>query len=103
MVHGVEPPVATSDNALPVHAEFVLQQLADPAHRSGFAGQAMRKLAMLNRAAGLGDLKIPPQNSLDALKKDRRGQHSIRINDQWRLCYRWTPVGPENVEMVDYH
>ena len=64
---------------------------------------AMRKLAMLNRAAVLGDLKIPPQNSLEALKKDRRGQHSIRINDQWRLCFRWTPAGPENVEIVDYH
>lgn len=64
---------------------------------------AMRKLAMLNRAAVLGDLKIPPQNSLEALKKDRRGQHGIRINDHWRLCFRWAPAGPENVEIVDYH
>ena len=64
---------------------------------------AMRKLAMLNRAAVLGDLKIPPQNSLEALKRDRNGQHSIRINDQWRLCFRWTPAGPEHVEIVDYH
>ncbi|MBI2728189.1 MAG: type II toxin-antitoxin system RelE/ParE family toxin [Polaromonas sp.] len=64
---------------------------------------AMRKLAMLNRAANLNDLKIPPQNRLEALRKDRRGQHSIRINDQWRLCFRWTPNGPENIEIVDYH
>ena len=64
---------------------------------------AMRKLAMLNRAAVLGDMKIPPQNSLEALKKDRKGQHSIRINDQWRLCFRWTPAGPDHVEIVDYH
>lgn len=64
---------------------------------------AMRKLAMLNRAAVLGDLKIPPQNSLEALKRDRNGQHSISINDQWRLCFRWTPAGPEHVEIVDYH
>ena len=64
---------------------------------------AMRKLAMLNRAAVLGDLKIPPQNNLEALKKDRRAQHKIRINDQWRLCFKWTPAGPENVEIVDYH
>ena len=64
---------------------------------------AMRKLAMLNRADVLADLKIPPQNCLEALKKDRKGQHSIRINDQWRLCFRWTLNGPENVEIVDYH
>lgn len=64
---------------------------------------AMRKLAMLNRAAVLNDLKIPPQNCLEALQRDRKGQHSIRINDQWRLCFRWTLNGPENVEIVDYH
>ena len=64
---------------------------------------AMRKLAMLNRAAVLGDLKIPPQNSLEALKRDRKGQHSIRINDQWRLCFRWTAAGPDHVEIVDCH
>jgi len=64
---------------------------------------AMRKLAMLNRAALLSDLKIPPQNKLEALKRDRKGQHSIRINDQWRICFVWTSVGPKNVEIVDYH
>ena len=64
---------------------------------------AMRKLAMLNRAAVLTDLKIPPQNKLEALKKDRKGQHSIRINDQWRVCFEWTPSGPKDVEIVDYH
>ena len=64
---------------------------------------AMRKVAMVNRAAVLGDLKIPSQNRLEVLKKDRKSQHSIRINDQWRLCFRWTPAGPKNVECVDYH
>jgi proteic killer suppression protein len=64
---------------------------------------AMRKLAMLNRAALLSDLKIPPQNKLEALKGDRKGQHSIRINDQWRVCFVWTVGGPKNVEIVDYH
>lgn len=64
---------------------------------------AMRKLAMLNRAAALGDLKIPPQNSLKALKQDHRDQHSLRINDQWRRCFRCTPVGSENIEIVDPH
>lgn len=64
---------------------------------------AMRKLAMLNRAAALTDLKISPQNKLEALKKDRQGQHSIRINDQWRACFRWTVNGPKDIEIVDYH
>ena len=64
---------------------------------------AMRKLAMLNRAAALTDLKIPPQNKLEALKQDRKGQHSIRINDQWRVCFRWTVNGPKDIEIVDYH
>lgn len=64
---------------------------------------AMRKLAMLHRAALLTDLKIPPQNRLEALKKDRRGQHSVRVNDQWRICFKWTANGPAEVEIVDYH
>lgn len=64
---------------------------------------AMRKLAMLNRAGRLDDLKIPPGNRLEALKRDRKGQHSIRINDQFRICFVWTAEGPEDVEIVDYH
>lgn len=64
---------------------------------------AMRKLAMLNRAAGLEDLRIPPNNRLEALQGDRAGQHSIRINQQWRLCFVWTDSGPTEVEIVDYH
>ena len=63
----------------------------------------MRKLAMLHRAANLDDLRIPPNNRLEALKGSRRGQHSIRINDQWRLCFTWTASGPGRVEIVDYH
>ena len=64
---------------------------------------AMRKLAMLNRAGTLGDLRIPPGNRLEALKGDRAGQHSIRVNDQFRVCFVWTADGPKNVEIVDYH
>ena len=64
---------------------------------------AMRKLAILNRAGRLGDLRVPPGNRLEALKDDRRGQCSIRINDQFRICFVWTPNGPEEVEIVDYH
>ena len=64
---------------------------------------AQRKLAMLNTASVLDDLRSPPGNRLEALKQDRMGQHSIRINDQWRICFRWTNAGPEDVEIVDYH
>jgi len=64
---------------------------------------AMRKLAMLNRAESLGDLKVPPGNRLEALKGNRRGQHSIRVNAQWRICFRWTGTDAEDVEIVDYH
>ena len=64
---------------------------------------AMRKLAILNRAARLDDLRIPPGNRLEALKGDRAGQHSVRVNDKFRVCFRWTKDGPEGVEIVDYH
>jgi proteic killer suppression protein len=64
---------------------------------------ALRKLRMLNNAKGLVDLSVPPNNGLEALKKDRAGQHSIRINDQWRICFIWTEGGPTHVEIVDYH
>jgi len=62
-----------------------------------------RKLQLLDSASTLGDLSSPPNNRLEALRGDRKGQHSIRINDQYRLCFRWTPEGPENVDLVDYH
>ena len=64
---------------------------------------ARRKLRMLNAAVSLDDLRIPPANRLEALKGNRKGQHSIRINDQWRVCFVWTPEGPKDVEIVDYH
>lgn len=64
---------------------------------------AMRKLAMLNRAETLSDLRVPPGNRLEALKGKRRGQHSIRVNDQFRICFVWTKAGPSRVEIVDYH
>ena len=64
---------------------------------------AMRKLAMLNRAARLDDLRVPPGNRLEALTGDRDGQHSIRVNDQFRVCFVWSPQGPSKVEIVDYH
>lgn len=64
---------------------------------------AERKLQMLEAAVELSDLASPPGNRLEALKEGRKGQHSIRINDQWRVCFVWTAHGVENVEIVDYH
>ena len=64
---------------------------------------AQRKLQMLDGAVDLRDLKSPPGNRLETLSGDRVGQHSIRINDQWRVCFEWTDAGPRNVEIVDYH
>ena len=64
---------------------------------------AQRRLVLLDAAEVLQDLRIPPGNRLEALIGDRAGQHSIRVNDQWRICFVWTPNGPEKVELVDYH
>jgi proteic killer suppression protein len=64
---------------------------------------ALRKLTQLNAAVTLDDLTVPPGNRLEALKGNRSGQHSIRINDQWRVCFTWTPAGADDVEIVDYH
>ncbi len=64
---------------------------------------AQRKLQMLDDAMELRDLKSPPGNRLEALVGDRAGQHSIRINNQWRVCFVWTKAGPESVEIADYH
>jgi proteic killer suppression protein len=75
--------------------------------RKGFPADlikvARRKLGYLNAAVVLDDLKMPPGNRLEALKGDRKGQHSIRVNDQFRICFVWTPEGPSDVEFTDYH
>lgn len=70
---------------------------------SGFQQQARRKLLMLNAASALHDLESPPGNRLEKLSGDRKGQYSIRINDQWRICFEWKDGNPQNVEIVDYH
>ena len=64
---------------------------------------ALRKLRMLNRAVTLQDLRVPPANRLEKLEGDRAGQHSIRINDQWRICFTWRDGDAYDVEIVDYH
>jgi proteic killer suppression protein len=64
---------------------------------------ALRKLEQLHWSAVLNDLRVPPGNHLEALKGDRKGQHSIRVSDQWRVCFVWTKDGATDVEIVDYH
>jgi proteic killer suppression protein len=64
---------------------------------------ALRKLRLLDAAEKLADLRVPPGNRLEALRGSRAGQHSIRINDQWRICFRWGQGGPRDVQIVDYH
>ena len=93
----------------------MIRDFADKRTRMVFAGEspkgfpsnilrvARRKLKMVDAAVVLADLRAPPGNQLEALTGDRRGQHSIRINDQWRICFVWTPEEPIGVEVVDYH
>jgi proteic killer suppression protein len=85
-------------------AETIFRDRAVP---KGFpadvAKVARRKLIMVNNAGALGDLKSPPGNKLEALHGDLAGKHSIRINDQWRIVFKWTDTGPEEVEIDDYH
>ena len=71
----------------------------------GFAEQAVKRLAILDAATSLNDLRALRSNRLEALRGDREGQYSVRINRQWRICFRWKPdaPGPEDVEIVDYH
>jgi toxin HigB-1 len=64
---------------------------------------ALRKLEQLDWSLVLNDLRVPPGNQLESLKGNRKGQHSIRINDQWRVCFVWASDGPQDVEIVDYH
>ena len=70
---------------------------------AGIEAVARRKLRQLQIAGRLADLRVPPGNRLEALKGGRAGQHSIRVNDQYRVCFRWTAAGAEDVEIVDYH
>jgi proteic killer suppression protein len=92
----------------------VIQDFADKDTQALFEGrrvrrfdsfriQAERKLAMLDRAESLRDLAAVPGNRLEALSGDRKGQHSARVNRQWRVCFEWRGDGPHNVEIVDYH
>ena len=93
----------------------MIQSFADPETELIWSGRrsrklppdiqnvALRKLRLLNQAKVLNDLRVPPGNRLEALKADRQGQHSIRINDQWRICFVWHEGGAMDVEIADYH
>jgi proteic killer suppression protein len=82
---------------------FLTGRIARKAGWRGVAAVARRKLDMLHYAKALLDLRSPPGNRLEALKKDLEGCHSIRINDQWRVVFRWTDGGPQSARIVDYH
>ncbi|MGY2053110.1 type II toxin-antitoxin system RelE/ParE family toxin [Methylobacterium sp. JK268] len=93
----------------------MIRSFADEKTRAVFEGRhpkgvpadiltvARRKLRYLHAATSLDALSVPPGNRLHPLTRDRLGQHAIRVNDQWRICFRWTSRGPEDVEMTDYH
>lgn len=83
-------------------AERLSRGMRIPRYRA-FERQTLRKLRQLEIAGNLNDLRIPPGNHLEALSGDREGQYGIRINGQFRICFSWTPMGPQDVEIVDYH
>jgi proteic killer suppression protein len=83
--------------------EAVARGKAPKGFPSDLVRRAIRKLTILEYAKSLDELRSPPGNHLEALKGDRKGQHSVRINAQWRICFIWTKAGPEQVEIADYH
>jgi len=84
-------------------AEHIWNQLPVRRFSVSFQRMILRKLFMIARAHDLRDLRIPPSNRLEELTRDRKGQHSIRINDQWRICFVWEGGNARDVEIVDYH
>jgi proteic killer suppression protein len=82
---------------------LALYEGKSPRRFKAFVAVAERKLSQLDAAQTLEFMKAPPGNHLEALKGDQKGQHSVRINDQWRICFVWTSTGPVDVEIVDYH
>lgn len=83
--------------------ERLFNRLAPKRLPADIQGVALRKLRMLHRSTSLEDLRIPPANRLERLRGDRKGQYSIRVNDQWRLCFAWRDGDAYDVEIVDYH
>ncbi|MFC3654286.1 type II toxin-antitoxin system RelE/ParE family toxin [Xanthomonas hyacinthi] len=90
-------------NFVDKEAEKIWQGMPSRRLPADIRAVARRKLRMLNSAATLDDLRVPPANRLESLKGDRKGQYSIRINDQWRVCFQWKDGDALDVEIVDYH
>jgi proteic killer suppression protein len=97
MISGVLQSFADKDT------ERVWQRKAVRKLDQGTQRHALRKLLILDAADALGDLRVPPGNRLEKLRGDRAGSYSIRVNRQWRICFRWSAAGPEDVEILDYH
>ncbi len=85
------------------HTEKLFKREVVTAYPPEIGYRGSLKLAILNNAISLEDLLVPPGNRLEKLHGDREGQHSIRINQQWRICFNWSDAGADNVEIVDYH
>ena len=85
------------------HAEAIFNRTHTKRFGADIARAARRKLILIDAALRLEDLASPPNNNLEALNRDRKGQHSIRVNDQWRICFRWHGQDALDVEIVDYH
>jgi len=83
--------------------EKIFKRLYSKKFPNDIQRSALKKLRMINRAQNIQDLRVPPGNRLEELKGNRKGQHSIRINDQWRICFEWQENDAFNVEIVDYH
>ena len=83
--------------------EKIFKRLYSKKFPNDIQRSALKKLRMINRAQNIQDLRVPPGNRLEELKGNRKGQHSIRINDQWRICFEWHENDAFNVEIVDYH
>jgi len=83
--------------------EKVFRRVASRRFSPSVQHVAQRKLVVLDAAGSLEDLRVPPGNRLEKLSREREGQHSIRINDQWRICFRWDQADAHNVEITDYH
>ena len=86
-----------------IEAEKIYNRVRSRRLPSDIQQVALRKLRMLNNAGSLADLRIPPANRLEKLRGDRRGKYSIRINERWRICFRWLEEDAHEVEIVDYH
>jgi proteic killer suppression protein len=103
VINALRYPLAVLRSFRDRDTERVWQRLAVRTLGPDVQRAALRKLLIMDAAESVQDLRVPPGNRLEKLQGGRSGQHSVRINDQWRICFRWTAAGPEDVEITDYH